>query len=92
MLIARVQARLRRKSGRSGAVAKEMEKQNWNALFELTPREEIFSRVNRFQKSMAEKSVHLVLLIQNVDLFYFTGTIQNGFLFIRRKGRPSSLS
>ena len=67
-------------------MAKEMEKQNWNALFELTPREEIFSRVNRFQKSMAEKSVDLVLLVQNVDLFYFTGTIQNGFLFIPQEG------
>ena len=63
-----------------------MEKQKWDTLFELTPREEVFSRIDRFQKEMAKKGVELVLLIQNVDLFYFTGTIQNGFLFVPQEG------
>ena len=49
---------------------------------ELTPREEIFSRIGTFQEKLKEKEIDAALLIQNVDLFYFTGTLQNGVLFI----------
>ena len=56
--------------------------------FELTPLEEVNSRVNKFQKKMEEQRVDLALIIQNVDLFYFTGTIQRGYLFIPLQGEP----
>jgi Xaa-Pro dipeptidase len=55
---------------------------------ELTPPEEIHSRITRFQKLLIEKEIDLALILQNVDLFYFTGTIQNSYLFIPCQGEP----
>ncbi len=56
--------------------------------FELTPPEEITARVNKLQKKMDDKGVDLALIIQNVDLFYLTGTIQKGYLFVPLKEEP----
>ena len=53
---------------------------------DLTPSEEIRSRLAKLQKKMAEKGLDLVLIIQNVDLFYFSGTLQKGYLFIPAEG------
>lgn len=53
---------------------------------ELTPREEIFSRIRAFQKRLEAGRVDAALLIQNVDLFYFTGTLQTGYLFVPKEG------
>jgi len=57
-------------------------------VFELTPQKEIYSRINKLQEKMGEEEVELTLLIQNVDLFYFSGTIQKGFLFIPLGEKP----
>lgn len=57
-------------------------------IFDLTPPEEINSRVDRFQKTMKEKGVDLSLIVQNSDLFYFTGTIQTGYLFVPLEAEP----
>jgi Xaa-Pro aminopeptidase len=54
----------------------------------LTPPEEIHSRITRLQKVLVEKEIDLALILQNVDLFYFTGTVQNGYLFIPCQGEP----
>jgi Xaa-Pro dipeptidase len=54
----------------------------------LTPANEIRSRINNFQRKMAEQGVELSLILQNADLFYFAGTIQKGFLFIPQEGEP----
>ena len=56
--------------------------------FELTPLEEIRARVSAFQRKMGEKGVDLALILQNVDLFYFTGTLQRGYLCIPQEGEP----
>ncbi len=48
--------------------------------------EEIRDRRIKLQKKMAEKGTDLVCLLQNVDVFYFSGTIQKGFLFIPVEG------
>ncbi|MBW2039225.1 MAG: aminopeptidase P family protein [Deltaproteobacteria bacterium] len=56
--------------------------------FELTPLGEISSRVNKLQKKMQEKGVDLALIIQNADLFYFTGAIQRGYLFVPLEEEP----
>ena len=53
---------------------------------DLAPSEEIRSRLAKLQKKMAEKGLDLVLIIQNVDLFYFSGTLQKGYLFIPAEG------
>lgn len=60
--------------------------QNSFGYHELTPCDEISSRIRKFQVRLKEKGIDLALLIQNVDLFYFTGTVQNGYLFIPQEG------
>ncbi len=49
---------------------------------EYTPREGLYSRVARFQKDLQENEIAGTLIPQNVDLFYFSGTIQSSSLFI----------
>jgi Xaa-Pro aminopeptidase len=56
------------------------------AAYECTPQEEIRSRITRFQKSLQESDIAAALISQNVDLFYFAGTIQRSFLFIPAEG------
>jgi Xaa-Pro aminopeptidase len=56
--------------------------------FELTPPEEIRARTKALQNKMGDKGVDLCLILQNVDLFYFTGTLQKGYLGIPQQGDP----
>jgi Xaa-Pro dipeptidase len=56
--------------------------------FELTPPEEIHARTKALQRKMEETGVDLALILQNVDLFYFTGTLQRGYLGIPQQGEP----
>ena len=50
--------------------------------FELTPKEEVFHRIDRLKKSMALNRVDFCAILQNVDMFYFTGTVQKGILVV----------
>lgn len=54
--------------------------------YQCTPREEIQSRIARFQKLLQNNDISGALISQNVDLFYFTGTIQRSLLFIPAEG------
>lgn len=54
--------------------------------YQHTPSEEIKSRIARFQKSLQDSDIAGALISQNVDLFYFAGTIQRCFLFIPAEG------
>jgi len=54
--------------------------------YQRTPREEIQSRIARFQKLLQDSDIAGALISQNVDLFYFAGTIQRSFLFIPAEG------
>jgi Xaa-Pro dipeptidase len=56
--------------------------------YECTPREEIQSRILRFQKLLLDNNIDSAIISQNVDLFYFTGTIQPSYLFIPAGGEP----
>jgi Xaa-Pro dipeptidase len=56
--------------------------------FELTPPEEISARVSALQRKMGAKDIDLALILQNADLFYFTGTLQRGYLCIPQEGEP----
>jgi Xaa-Pro aminopeptidase len=57
-------------------------------IFELTPAEEIKTRATKLQEKMREKGIDLALILQNADLFYFTGTLQRGYLCIPQDGEP----
>ncbi len=51
--------------------------------------EETFSkRIKTLQYRLAKAGVDAVLLRQNADLFYFTGTVQDGHLVIPAEGEP----
>jgi Xaa-Pro aminopeptidase len=61
----------------------------WSGIeYECTPREELQARIARFQSLLQENDIEGALLSYNVDLFYFTGTIQRSFLFIPAQGEP----
>jgi Xaa-Pro aminopeptidase len=49
---------------------------------ELTPKKEILQRINGLKRSMAEVGVDFCVILQNVDMFYFTGTVQKGILVV----------
>ncbi len=55
---------------------------------ELTPREEVEQRIERLQSFLRKGKVDSCLILQNVDLFYFSGTIQHSYLFIPKEGEP----
>jgi Xaa-Pro aminopeptidase len=56
--------------------------------FELTPLEEIRTRTKALQNKMRKKGIDFALILQNADLFYFTGTLQRGYLCIPQEGEP----
>ena len=55
---------------------------------ELTPPEEIQTRIERLQSYLRNEKVESCLILQNVDLFYFSGTVQRSYLHIPGNGDP----
>lgn len=53
-----------------------------------TPSSELRQRVEKLQSILAEKNIDAALILQRVDLFYFSGTIQQGNLYIPAQGEP----
>lgn len=54
----------------------------------ITPATELEYRYKKLQQYMAEQDLDAVIVLQNADLFYFTGTIQSGNLYIPVSGEP----
>ena len=55
---------------------------------QFTPASEIENRIGLFQKRLQAEELEAALLQQNTDLFYFTGTIQKGYLYLPAQGKP----
>ena len=55
---------------------------------DLTPKEEIAARIDKLRKGMMEKGIELAVILQNVDIFYFTGTLQRGVLVVSADKGP----
>ena len=53
-----------------------------------TPLEELEQRIRRFQQHLAAREMDGALILQNSDLFYFAGTIQQAHLYIPAEGTP----
>jgi len=49
---------------------------------ELTPKSDIAQRIDGLKRSMAEAGIDFCIILQNVDMFYFTGTVQKGVLVV----------
>ena len=54
----------------------------------ITPKSELDSRCFALQALMAAEGLDAVIIVQNADLFYFTGTIQSGCLYVPVAGDP----
>jgi len=50
--------------------------------------ETILKRIKALQKLIKQAGVEAVLIRQNADLFYFTGTVQDGHLVVPADGEP----
>src|SRR5664280_245708 len=54
----------------------------------LTPATELEYRCKKLQEYMMSDSLDAVIIVQNADLFYFTGTVQSGNLYVPAFGQP----
>jgi Xaa-Pro dipeptidase len=52
------------------------------------PSAEIKQRINGIQIGLQKKEIDGLFIVQRVDLFYFSGTAQSGFLYIPAEGEP----
>jgi Xaa-Pro dipeptidase len=57
-------------------------------VYRLTPKEEINARIRDLQERLGRDGVDAAFLVQNADLFYFTGSIQQGVLIVPAVGGP----
>ena len=53
-----------------------------------TPKDELTRRIEALQRRMVYEDIDGALIIQNADLLYFTGTVQQAYLFVPPAGEP----
>jgi len=53
-----------------------------------TPKTEIDDRIEKLQQRLLQEGIDGAMILQNTDLFYFSGTIQQSHLYIPAQGRP----
>ena len=58
------------------------------SLCEFTPKEEIDRRILRLKEEMEKSDIGISIILQNVDIFYFSGTLQKSILLIPIEGDP----
>ena len=56
----------------------------------LTPRDEAERRLARLQETLAARELDAAVIVQNADLYYFSGTVQQSFLYVPADG-PATL-
>jgi Xaa-Pro dipeptidase len=56
----------------------------WQRLVvsDYTPKEELLRRIDGLKTNMVEAGIDFAVIMQNADLFYFSGTIQKGVMVI----------
>ena len=54
----------------------------------LTPRSEVEKRIASLQERLREASLEGILCLHPVHIFYFSGTVQNGILWVPGEGPP----
>lgn len=56
--------------------------------YDLVPPQEIFKRISRLQQQLSDSALDGAIILDGINMFYYTGTIQNGALFIPPDGDP----
>ena len=59
--------------------------------YNITPESEIQDRIARFQVILQREEIRAAVILQLIDRFYFSGTIQDGVLIIPAEGDPRYL-
>jgi Xaa-Pro dipeptidase len=54
----------------------------------VIPLGELRERCRRLQQWMAPADLDAIVVVQSADLYYFTGTVQSGTLYLPREGEP----
>ncbi|MEJ2698199.1 MAG: Xaa-Pro peptidase family protein [Desulfuromonadales bacterium] len=54
----------------------------------ITPASELIARYRKLQALMQKEGLDAILMLQSADLFYFTGSIQQGVLYVPAGGEP----
>ena len=57
-------------------------------MVKSVPPDELQRRISKFQQAMAAQAVDGSLIVQKTDLFYFSGTSQQGWLYVPVAGKP----
>jgi Xaa-Pro aminopeptidase len=57
--------------------------------YDLVPPGEIFHRISRLQRELTAIRLSGTMILDGVNMFYYTGTIQNGVLFVPAEGEPA---
>jgi Xaa-Pro aminopeptidase len=52
------------------------------------PATEIEARTQKIQQKLKQNDIDGLFIVQRVDLFYFSGTAQNGYMYIPAEGQP----
>jgi len=53
-----------------------------------TPKNELAHRIHRLQKQLVKSGIDAAIILQNADLYYFAGTIQQANLYVPAEGTP----
>lgn len=56
--------------------------------YHLVPPEEILIRTERLQQALAGASLSGAVIVDKINMFYFSGTIQKGMLFVPAQAEP----
>lgn len=54
----------------------------------VTPASELQQRIGQLQQSLRLRELQAALIVQKTDLFYFSGTSQQGWLYVPAEGEP----
>ncbi len=58
------------------------------ATYKLVPATEIKQRLTNARAALAETELNGILILQNIDRYYFSGTLQDGILWLPTVGEP----
>ncbi len=56
--------------------------------YDLVPSQEIFHRISRLQHKLMDTALNGAVILDGINMFYYTGTIQQGVLFVPIEGEP----
>src|SRR4030065_1960814 len=56
--------------------------------FRYTSSEELKNRITKIRAGMETKEIESLLVIQKMNFYYFSGTTQDGLLFVPLEGKP----